>query len=66
MRQQLKEDVSSFLTKSHELLYNIVKNLIETTNFLSSGKSRTAENSSKYFWIIISFEQYIFEYAIFF
>ena len=48
MRKQLKEDVSSFLTKSHELLYNIFKNLTETTNSLSSEKSRIAEISSYY------------------
>ena len=48
MRQKLKKDVSSFLIKSHELLYNIFKNLTETTNSLSSEKSRIAEISSYY------------------
>ena len=48
MRKQLKEDVSSFLIKSHELLYNIFQNLTEATNSLSSEKSRIAEISSYY------------------
>ena len=48
MRNKLKSDVSDFLTKSHELLFNIFENLTEATNSLSSKKSRIAEISSYY------------------
>ena len=48
MRQKLKEDVSTFLTDSHEMLYYIFKNLTEATNSLSSTKSKIAEISSYY------------------
>ena len=48
MKQKLKEDVSTFLTDSHEMLYNIFKNLTEVTNSLSSTKSKIAEISSYY------------------
>ena len=48
MKQKLKEDVSTFLTDSHEMLYNIFKNLTEATNSLSSTKSKIAEISSYY------------------
>ena len=48
MRKKLKEDVSSFLSESHQLLYNIFKNLTEATNALSSQKSKIAEISSYY------------------
>ena len=47
-RKKLKEDVSTFLADSHELLYYIFKNLTETTNSLSSKKSKIAEISSYY------------------
>ena len=48
MRKQLKEDISKFLLESHELLYNIFKNLTEATNSLSSQKNKIAEISSYY------------------
>ena len=48
MKEIFKEDISTFLLKSHELLYNIFKNLTETTNSLSSKKSKIAEISSFY------------------
>ena len=48
MKKKLKEDVSTFLSASHELLFNIFKNLTETTNSLSSKKSKIAELSSYY------------------
>ena len=48
MRQKYKDSISSFLIRSHQLLYNIFKNLTETTNSLSSTKSKIAEISSYY------------------
>ena len=48
MKKKLKEDVSTFLDDSHELLHNIFKNLTEVTNSLSSKKSKIAEISSYY------------------
>ena len=48
MRKKLKEDISKFLLDSHELLYNIFKNLTELTNSLSSEKNKIAEISSYY------------------
>jgi len=44
----LKKAVSSFLTESHQLLYNIFSNLTETTRILSSKKSKIAEINSYY------------------
>ena len=32
MKQKLKEDASTLLTNSHEMLYNIFKNLSEVIN----------------------------------
>ena len=48
MKKKLKEDVSTFLLDSHELLYNIIQNLTEATNAHSSQKSKITEISSYY------------------
>ena len=47
-KAKLKESISSFLSKSHELIFNIFKNLTESTNLLSSEKSKIAEVMSYY------------------
>ena len=44
----LKQSLSSFLSESHQLLYNIFSNLTEATNLLSSKKSKIAEIYSYY------------------
>ena len=48
IKDKLVEEVSSFISDSHNLLYNIFKKLMELGNSLSSTKSKIAEVSSYY------------------
>ena len=47
-RKKLELDVSDFLSESHVLLFNIFENLTQSTNSLSSKKSKIAEISTYY------------------
>ena len=47
-KNNLKRTLSSFLAESHQLLYYIFSNLTESTNLLSSKKSKIAEIYSYY------------------
>ena len=48
-KTKFKEDISSFLTESHNLIYKIVNSLAEASDALSSGKSKIVNISSYYF-----------------
>ena len=47
-RNKLKEDISKYLTNSHNLMFKIFNNLSDITNALSSDQSKIAKVSSYY------------------
>ena len=47
-KNKFKEDISSFLTGSHNLIYKIFNNLVEASDALSSDKSKIVSISSYY------------------
>ena len=47
-KKKLKEDISGFLTESHNLMFQIFDNLRDLSNTLSSDKSKIVAISTYY------------------